>query len=84
MTIGSSLILIAVGGILAFAVNYEIVGLNIKTVGAILIIVGGIGLAFAVAMMNGYGPWGTRTVAVQPVAPVVPVAPTNAGPPASL
>ena len=85
MTNATSLVLIAAGAILAFAVNYEIAGISIKTVGAILIVVGSIGLAFAVATLAGYAPWGAgRTGAVQsPVAPAV-VTPTNAGPPASV
>jgi hypothetical protein len=58
MTTATSLILIAVGAILAFAVSYEVVGMNIQTVGAILIVVGGIGLAFALLTLAGYAPWG--------------------------
>ena len=40
MGIGVSLILIAVGAILAFAVNATLVGVDIHTVGWILMIVG--------------------------------------------
>lgn len=78
MTTASSLILIAVGAILAFAVSYEIAGINIQTVGGILIVVGGIGLAFAIATLAGYAPWG-RGVTAQPPVSVAP--PTNVAPP---
>ena len=44
MGIGVSIFLIAVGAILAFAVNYDINGLDIAVVGFILMIVGLIGL----------------------------------------
>jgi hypothetical protein len=44
MGIGASIFLIAVGAILAFAVNYDINGLDIAVVGFILMIVGLIGL----------------------------------------
>jgi Domain of unknown function (DUF6458) len=44
MGIGVSIFLIAVGAILAFAVNYDIGGLDIHVVGYILMIVGVIGL----------------------------------------
>jgi hypothetical protein len=44
MGIGVSIFLIAVGAILAFAVNYDINGLDIAVVGYILMIVGLIGL----------------------------------------
>jgi hypothetical protein len=58
MTTATSLILIAVGAILAFAVDYHVAGLNIQTIGAILIVVGGIGLAISIATLAGYAPWG--------------------------
>lgn len=44
MTIGTSLILIAVGAILYFAVTATVSGLSIATVGLILMLVGGAGL----------------------------------------
>jgi len=78
MTTATSLILIAVGAILAFAVDYQVAGLNIQTIGAILIVVGGIGLAISIATLAGYAPWGegrggTGTGTGQP--------PTNVTPP---
>jgi hypothetical protein len=80
MTTATSLILIAVGAILAFAVSYELAGINIQTVGAILIVVGGIGLGFAIATLAGYAPWGAgRGVIAQPATTVAP--PTNIAPP---
>ena len=44
MTIGASLFLIAVGAILKWAVNDEIEGIDLTTVGLILLIVGVVGL----------------------------------------
>lgn len=44
MGIGSSLFLIAVGAILYFAVNASISGLEIATIGLILMIIGVVGL----------------------------------------
>ena len=58
MTTATSLILVAVGAILAFAVSYQVVGINIQTIGVILIVVGGIGLAFSLLILAGYAPWG--------------------------
>ena len=87
MTSATSLLLIAVGAVLAFAVSYEVGGINIKTVGAILIVAGGIGLAFAMATLAGYAPWGAnRTAAAQSPANVAVTnntAPVNAAPPSS-
>ena len=50
--------LIAIGAVLAFAVSYKVAGMNIQTIGAILIIVGGIGLAISLITLAGYAPWG--------------------------
>ena len=57
MTSGISLFLIAVGAILYFAVNASVSGLEIDTVGLILIVVGIIGLviSLAVTFMGGNG-----------------------------
>jgi hypothetical protein len=44
MYIGTSIFLIAVGAILAFAVTARVAGIEIETAGVILMIVGGIGL----------------------------------------
>ena len=44
MGIGVSIFLIAVGAVLAFAVNFDVSGLDINVVGYILMIVGVIGL----------------------------------------
>jgi hypothetical protein len=46
--IGTSLILIASGAILAFAVDYRVSGINISAIGAILLIVGIVGLLLSV------------------------------------
>jgi hypothetical protein len=78
MTTATSLILIAVGAILAFAVNFELASVSIKTIGAILIVVGGIGLAISVATLAGYAPWG-RGGPAQPSTNVAP--PANVAPP---
>jgi hypothetical protein len=43
MTFASSLLLIAVGAILRFAVSVSTTGVNLHTVGVILMIVGGVG-----------------------------------------
>lgn len=47
MYIGTSIFLIAVGAILAFAVTARVAGIDIDTAGVILMIVGGIGLVIS-------------------------------------
>ena len=54
MRLGASLFLIAVGAILYFAVTATLVGIDIQTVGLILMIVGVIGFALSFFL-------GTRT-----------------------
>lgn len=44
MTIGGSIFLIAVGAILAFAVNYSLAGVNVHIVGWILMAAGVLGI----------------------------------------
>jgi len=48
MTIGGSLFLIAVGAILRYATNLHVQGINIDTVGLILMIVGIVGFVISV------------------------------------
>jgi hypothetical protein len=72
MTTATSLFLIAVGAILAFAVSFTVAGVNIQTMGAILIIVGGIGMAVSIATLAGYAPWGDRTNTTAPPTAGIP------------
>jgi beta-lactamase regulating signal transducer with metallopeptidase domain len=51
MGIGTSLVLIAVGAILAFAVNATISGIEITTIGTILMVVGAVGLVISLIWM---------------------------------
>ena len=52
MGIGASVFLIALGAILAFAVEFEIAGLDIKVIGIILMIAGAIGLALTMLVFG--------------------------------
>jgi len=79
MRIGASLVLIAVGAILAWAVNVnDSHGFNINTAGVILMIVGVIGLVVSLVMMSTRrrtdvvhqaGPTGSRTTYSTPQDP---------------
>jgi uncharacterized membrane protein len=61
MGLGGSLILIAIGAILRWAVSATTSGVNIHTVGMILLIVGGIGFVISVLWMAFYADRTTRT-----------------------
>jgi hypothetical protein len=54
MSIGASLFLIATGAILRYAVTAHVNGVNLETVGGILMIVGIIGLIFSLLWMLMY------------------------------
>ena len=62
MGIGISVFLLAVGAILAFAVDASISGLNLDTIGVILMIVGAIGLVTTMAIFGRSNMGGRRTV----------------------
>jgi hypothetical protein len=52
MTIGTSLFLIAVGAILKFATHFHVAGLDLHTVGVILMLVGGFGLLLGLFLLS--------------------------------
>jgi Domain of unknown function (DUF6458) len=51
MTIGGSIFLITVGAILNFAVTATVAGIDLQTVGVILMIAGGLGLVLGLIFM---------------------------------
>ncbi len=57
MDFGVSLFLIAVGAILDFAVNASVNGVNIHTVGVILMIAGGIGILLSLLVLGTGRGW---------------------------
>ena len=60
MGLGTGIFLIAVGAILAFAVNATVQGLNIVTVGWILMGVGALGVLLSIAFWDSWGGFGSR------------------------
>jgi hypothetical protein len=61
MGIGTSIFLIAVGAILAFAVNATVQGLDLVVVGWILMGVGALGVLLSLAFWESWGGFGGRT-----------------------
>jgi predicted membrane channel-forming protein YqfA (hemolysin III family) len=55
MGIGVSIFLLAVGAILTFALNAEVSGLDLDTVGIILMAVGILGLVMSAMFWNSWG-----------------------------
>ena len=62
MGIGTSLFLIAIGAILYFAVDATVSGLEITTIGLILMVVGVIGLLISLFMLSSARRRGDATV----------------------
>jgi hypothetical protein len=53
--IGASIFLIALGAVLAFAVNVSVSGIDLDAIGVILMIVGIVGLIASMLLLNGGG-----------------------------
>jgi hypothetical protein len=58
MGFGSSIVLIAVGAILRFAVSVTTTGFNLHSIGLILIIVGALSLVLSIVFWNTWGGFG--------------------------
>jgi hypothetical protein len=58
MGIGVSLILIAVGAILTWAVTASVSGIDINAIGVILMIVGAVGLLLSLMFWSSWGGYG--------------------------
>ena len=58
--LGFSLFLIAVGAILMFAINVDVSGVSLYTVGLILLIVGVVGTLMAMLFWTSFAPFARR------------------------
>ena len=58
MGISVSLLLIAVGAILTFAVNTSVSGIDIDTIGVILMVIGLLGMLFSLVLWDSWTPRG--------------------------
>ncbi len=56
MTIGTSIVLVAIGAILKWAVTAQVKGFNIQTAGTVVFVVGLVGLALAIVYTFWWGP----------------------------
>ena len=61
MGISASLIFIAAGAILKWAVTASTSGINLNTVGVILMVVGAIGLVLSLIFWSSWGGFGSST-----------------------
>jgi hypothetical protein len=58
MGLGVSIFLIAVGAILTWAVNASVSGLELNTIGVILMVVGALGLVLSMIFWSSWGGFG--------------------------
>ena len=58
MGLGVSILLIAVGAILTWAVNASVSGLELDTIGVILMVVGALGLVLSMIFWSSWGGFG--------------------------
>ena len=63
MGVSLSIFLIAVGAILAWAVNAEVSGIDVQAAGMILVVVGIIGLIGSLVFWSSWGGFGNRDTA---------------------
>lgn len=60
MGIGLSIFLVAVGAILTWAVSADVSGVDLNTVGVILMVVGAVGCVLSLAFWSSWGWFGPR------------------------
>jgi hypothetical protein len=61
MGISGSLVLIAAGAILKWAVSATVSGINLQTIGVILMVVGAVGLLLSLIFWSSWGGFGSST-----------------------
>ncbi len=67
MGISTSLVLIAAGAILKWAVSATASGVNLHTVGVVLMVVGAVGLVLSLVFWSSWGGFGRRGAATTAV-----------------
>ena len=64
MGIGVGLVLAGIGAVLAFAVDKHVNGIDVQTVGVILMIIGGLGVLLSMALWSTWSPGRRRETVV--------------------
>ncbi len=75
MSIGVGIFLMVLGAILAFAVETDVPGVNVNSLGVILLLIGLVAVLYSLLFWSSLTPWGRRRVVarrrlVDPDAPV--------------
>jgi hypothetical protein len=65
MSIGVGIFLMVLGAILAFAVETDVPGINVNSLGAILLVIGLVVVLYSLLFWSTLTPWGRRRVAAR-------------------
>jgi hypothetical protein len=65
MGIGVGIFLMVLGAILAFAVETDVPGVNVNSLGAILLVIGLVAVLYSLLFWSGVTPWGRRRIAAR-------------------
>ena len=87
MGIGVGIFLMVLGAILAFAVETDVPGINVNTLGVILLLIGLVAVVYSLVFWSSLTPWGRRRVdarrrmvGLDPPAEIVEERPFDEGP----
>ena len=67
MSIGVGIFLTVLGAILAFAIETDVPGINVNTLGVILMVTGAVVILYSLLFWSSLTPWGRRRVAAPPL-----------------
>ena len=62
MSIGVGIFLMVVGAILAFAVQTDVPGINVNSLGIILLLIGLVAVLYSLVFWSNLTPWGRRRI----------------------
>jgi hypothetical protein len=62
MRIGVGIFLMVLGAILAFAVDTDVPGINVNTLGVILLLIGLVAVVYSLLFWSTVTPWGRRRI----------------------
>ena len=62
MTIGVGIFLMVLGAILAFAVQTDVPGINVNSLGIILLLIGLVAVLYSLVFWSNLTPWGRRRI----------------------
>jgi uncharacterized protein DUF6458 len=62
MSIGVGIFLMVLGAIMAFAIETDVPGINVNTLGVILMVTGAVVILYSLLFWSSLTPWGRRRV----------------------